>query len=642
MAILPLNIARVSNTLRMNIATQNLASTQQSLLEVQNELATGQRINTPSDDPAGAALSMQLQKILDQQGTYKSNINQALGQLGQADSAFSDTNGGAGALLQQAISIASKDVGSDTSDVARQNDAQLIQGILNQMLTLSNTQYEGNYIFAGTRADQPAFVQANGGVQFAGSAQVQTNLYDDNTVLPFGIDGSQVFGATATVNGTADLTPAASAATRLSDLRGANTNGVAPGTIQISDGTTTKTIDLSKADTLGDVVNAINAAGVGSVTASVTNQGLTLTGTPAENITVNDIANGTTASDLGIQNSAGAGAGNPLVGSAINPNLTLLTPLSSLKSGAGIDLANGFTISNGQKTVAINTSNLHSVQDLINAINNSGTGAQAQINAAHTGIDIINSVSGSQLTISENGGTTATDLGIRTFSPTTLLSQLNNGKGVQFVSPGPDFQITKSDGRSFSVSLYGSKTVQDVINAINTAAGSGVTASFSTTGNRIVLTDTVGGPGTLTITPQNFSTAAAQLGLSNNASGNVITGTDVNPIAPQGIFANLQNLLKALQTNNQSAITSAGAALQNDASRISVMQGKVGAMEQDLNSRLDRLDGQNTTTQSLLSNVMDVDYTEAISRFQTLQTTLQAALQSTGRMLNQSLLDFLQ
>ena len=40
----------------------------------------------------------------------------------------------------------------------------------------------------------------------------------------------------------------------------------------------------------------------------------------------------------------------------------------------------------------------------------------------------------------------------------------------------------------------GAKTVQDVINDINTASGAlGVTASFATTGNGIVLTDTAGG-----------------------------------------------------------------------------------------------------------------------------------------------------
>ena len=47
MAILPLQLARVSNLLRQNVATQRIAQTQQSLLEVQNELSSGKKINSP-------------------------------------------------------------------------------------------------------------------------------------------------------------------------------------------------------------------------------------------------------------------------------------------------------------------------------------------------------------------------------------------------------------------------------------------------------------------------------------------------------------------------------------------------------------------------------------------------------------------
>ena len=66
---------------------------------------------------------------------------------------------------------------------------------------------------------------------------------------------------------------------------------------------------------------------------------------------------------------------------------------------------------------------------------------------------------------------------------------------------GGDFQVTRTDGTNFSVSLTGAQTVQDVIKAINLAsggtatAGVGVNASFATTGNGITLTDSAGGGG---------------------------------------------------------------------------------------------------------------------------------------------------
>ena len=43
----------------------------------------------------------------------------------------------------------------------------------------------------------------------------------------------------------------------------------------------------------------------------------------------------------------------------------------------------------------------------------------------------------------------------------------------------------------------------------------------------------------------------------------------------------------------------------------------------------------------LLSEVRDLDYASAVSRFQTLQTTFQASLQSAANILPLSLMDFL-
>jgi flagellar hook-associated protein 3 FlgL len=640
MAILPLNLARVSNTLRMNVATQNLTRTQQSLLDVQNQLATGQRINTPSDDPTGAGLVMQLNKTLNKQNLYLANITQGSAQLGEADS----TLGSMLPLLQQAQQIASKDVGSDITAEQRQTDANVIQSIYTQMLNMGNTQFEGSYIFGGVQSNQPPFVEQNGGVQFVGSTQVQSNYYDEGTVLPYGVSGADVFGGLSAPIAGADLSPAMSLNTRLTDLRGTSGDGIRLGSIQISNGATSKVVDLSTADTVGDVINAINGAGVGSITAAIGSDGksFTISGSPTDNISITEAGTGSTASDLGIINATGAGAGTPVNGTDVSPRVTLHTPLSALKGGAGIDFASGLILTNGLKSATVTFSNTETIQDLINKINGSGTGAQAQINAAGNGIDILNPVSGASLSVAENGGTTAADLGVRSYSPSTLLSQLNGGAGVKTVAGG-DLLITRSDGTNFTVSLSSAKTVQDAIDAINAAdGGNGVTASFSTTGNGIVLKDTTSGPGTLRVSEANFSTAAADLGLTTPATGNVITGTDVNPVTTNGIFSNLLKLQKALQTGTQQDITAAAQGIQADIARVTLNQGKVGASEQQLNATKSRLQDQTITTQSLLSNIQDVDYNQAITQFQTLQTTLQATLQTAGKMLNQSLLDFLQ
>src|SRR5208337_4358473 len=121
---------------------------------------------------------------------------------------------------------------------------------------------------------------------------------------------------------------------------------------------------------------------------------------PTDNITIT----GATAQELGISTpSAGAGAGTPDVGTSLNPKVTLLTPLSSLNDGAGIDNS-GLTITNGQFSKTITWSPTGTVQDLLNAINGAGLGVVAQINSAGTGINVLNASQGTSLSIGENGG----------------------------------------------------------------------------------------------------------------------------------------------------------------------------------------------------------------------------------------------
>jgi flagellin-like hook-associated protein FlgL len=639
MAILPVQLARVSNLLRTNTSQGQITHTQEELLRVQNELSSGKRLNAPSDDPGDAAIVQQLQKTLEMREAYLTNLEHAKNGLSEADTAMGDL----GDLLQQAQTIASANVGSDVTPDQRTAAAGIIGNIYNQAMTLANRTFEGSFLFGGDRATEPPYASVVGGVRYNGTGNALFNAFDENTTQPFDVSASDVFGGfSAEVRTTKDLSPVITGATRLSDLRGATNNDIARGSIQISNGSTTKVIDLSQADSVANVIAAINAAGAGGITASVNvaGDGIQLTGAGGDNITVTEVGGGTTASDLGILTTTAGGAGVPVNGATVQPRITEFTPLVALNGGAGIS-ASGLKISVGQSNATVAVPVGGTVGDLINAINASGTGAQAQVNTAGTGIDVLNPVQGVTMSVGENGGSTAADLGVRSMSPATALSDLNFYKGVRTL-PGADFQITRSDGTSFNVDVDGLATVQDVIDAINTAAGgTGMTASFANVGNGIVLTDTAAGPGTMSVTPLNGSDAAADLGLTTPPVGNVVTGTDVNGPVVEGVFSSLAKLRDALQTNDQSAITAAAGLLQNDHDRVVRVRGQTGARVQELESRQGRMQDQNVATKSLLSSLSDTDFTEAVTRFQTLQNALQATMQTAGQVLNLSLLDFL-
>ena len=141
------------------------------------------------------------------------------------------------------------------------------------------------------------------------------------------------------------------------------------------------------------MVAGINAAGVPGVTASLGGTGLRVAAGPAANVTINDAAGGTLASDLGIKQTTGAGAGVSVIAADAGAVLTDQTPLADLRGGAGLDPA-GFTITVGTKSKTIDLTGLATVQDLVNAVNTAGLGASAAISSDGSHVDLTNGRAG--------------------------------------------------------------------------------------------------------------------------------------------------------------------------------------------------------------------------------------------------------
>lgn len=176
--------------------------------------------------------------------------------------------------------------------------------------------------------------------------------------------------------------------------------------------------------------------------------------------------------------------------------------LTSGGDGENFDKASGLTLTNGSQTVTLDTSGAETVEDLLNLIISSGLGLSAEINASRDGIDVRSRLSGANFTIGENGGTTATQLGIRTYNGMTALADFNRGIGVPTTtaleqldsSKLDDLRIVARDGTALQVNLTGAGSLQEVADAINGAVGNNtgttaVLAQLSADGNRIELVD---------------------------------------------------------------------------------------------------------------------------------------------------------
>lgn len=329
-------------------------------------------------------------------------------------------------------------------------------------------------------------------------------------------------------------------ATSLDSLNGGA--GVAAGSIRVTDRSgLSATVDLSGAITVQNVLDEINSAENISVRASVDGDRIVLTdttGSTAYDLSVVQVGSATTAADLGLLASVAA---DVLTGGDI-VSVSALTSLDSLNDSRGVrhsySLPDFRITRRDGTTLDVNISAAEDLGDVMDLINNHADNAdgllEVSVSADGTRLVLTDSTGGpADLVVSGlNGSNAATDLGIlgnvagdtltgsRIIAAlnTVLLTSLNGGSGV----PGGSIDITDMTGASATIDLSGAETLSDVLGAIN-AAALGVTASLNSAGTGLVLTDTSGGSGTLSVAEVD-STAAEALGILGSADSDVLRG----------------------------------------------------------------------------------------------------------------------
>ncbi len=573
---------------------------------------------------------------MDRLDLVRSNIDRANQTLGEVDTAMQESL----ELLTEAHALAIQGVGDTLSDDERRALAAVAESLTDRLVSVGNRQHLNTWLFAGQTAEQP-FTRRLGGIYYAGDAnRMETIVETDLSEAAFTIPGQEFYAATSgEVRGRVDLDPALRSNTRISDLNGALGRGVQLGRIVVALGTQQVEIDLTGAATAGDVVDRLNAGLPTGLVASLGPRGLVLSrlGGAVGRVSISDAGGGRAAADLGL---AGAHDVLTIQGKDLDPRLTGLTNLADLRAGSGLDLSRGIVIRNGTATATIRLDDAKTVEDVLNRINHADVGVWARIGADGRTLDVVNRVSGTSMTIEENGGQAATALGLRSLYAGTRLAALNDGRGIETVA-GNDLRITTADGTTFEVDVDGAETLQDVLDLITAAGGGAVSADLATTGNGIVITDQTAGGGTLTIEAVNSSLALRGLGLDVTASGNQLIGRDVNPIRVNSPFTALLEIGEGLRTGDRLLLTRAGERLDGVMRRMQEVQGTMAAQAAAMAERAERVEAEETATRILLSDVRDIDFTEAVVRFQQLQTALQANLATAGQVLNLSVLDYL-
>jgi flagellar hook-associated protein 3 FlgL len=685
MSSIPSNLARVPNMMASRLALASLNRTNVDLLTVEQQISTGRSILRPSDDIIRAATISVLDDRLDRSEQLKRNLSHAAASLGVLDSLFQEAHDTA----QQAKSISSQQVGTGTSPQERASQATIVDQLINSLLNTANRTSVAGYVLGGSQTTQPPVSAFFGGFRYNGQGNGLTTDLGMSASTPITVGQGPIAG-NATLHGSVDLNPDLAVGTLLSDLGGARGTGVSLGTVNVSiDGGTPVSVDLTGAATVQDITTRVTAAihqyetansvtvlGPGGVSTSGGALNMDIAG--AHTVQFSDIGTGATAQDLGLQSSPPAA---PLVFSSTTatgldtaPKLEWQSTVASLTGLTGP--LGSIRISNSGQSAVVDLSSAQTLQDVRNLIEGANVGVHVRINAAGTGIDVVNDVSASSsraLSISEVSGTgmTATALGIRTFATSTKVSDLNFGHGVGIIDgrldpvtglPNPslntDFRITLGDPASTTLDIdlrpQDLTDVQSLINRINSEAAPQLAAAglpptaFSAGlvdgANGLAFTQDATFTTAMKVTALNNSPAAGQLGLlagTYDPSSATLIGEDRAKVRVDSLFTHLIDLREALSGNDTNGISLAGEDLGTSLNALAQTRGLVGGFAKQIDEATVRETDRNTLDQQTRSELRDTDFTAAATRFSLLQTQLQAGLQVTALSHSRSLLDFL-
>ncbi|MEK6663515.1 MAG: flagellar hook-associated protein FlgL [Pseudomonadota bacterium] len=196
---------RISSSSVYEAGVTSLNDQLAKLVKTQQQIATGRRILSPEDDPAGAALALEEEKALGVVNQYVDNIARARSKLSLEETVLTSST----SVLQNARQLVVNAGNPTLSSANRAALATALRSHYDELLSQANSKDgQGGYLFAGYKSSTQPFTQTTGAGTYAGdqgqlklqiSASRQLAISDSGQdVFNPGVSGSDIFATLET------------------------------------------------------------------------------------------------------------------------------------------------------------------------------------------------------------------------------------------------------------------------------------------------------------------------------------------------------------------------------------------------------------------------------------------------------------
>jgi flagellar hook-associated protein 3 FlgL len=162
------------------------------------ELSSGVRVNSLSQDPLASGENVLLLNQIEQDDSFTQSSSLVQGRLQVADTAL----GSVVSQLTSAISLATSANNGTMNSSDVKSISNQISGILDEVQTLANTSYQGQYIFAGGQASAAPFTTSTATspavTTYSGDEDVNYLTTPNGQSIQLNVPGDQIFAASGT------------------------------------------------------------------------------------------------------------------------------------------------------------------------------------------------------------------------------------------------------------------------------------------------------------------------------------------------------------------------------------------------------------------------------------------------------------
>jgi flagellar hook-associated protein 3 FlgL len=191
---------RISTAQIHQLAVQAMLDQQAQLSKTQSQVATGKRVQTPSDDPVAAVQINNLSQAQSQNGQFTKNSGAATTRLQLEEQSLNDAN----TVLQRVRELAVQANTATLNNSDRQSIATELKSRQDELLAIANRKdSNGEYLFAGLSGSTQPFVRSNGGsVQYQGDSGARQIQVDASLSVQDSDPGDRLFMNIPAGNGT--------------------------------------------------------------------------------------------------------------------------------------------------------------------------------------------------------------------------------------------------------------------------------------------------------------------------------------------------------------------------------------------------------------------------------------------------------